>query len=337
MTDKMAQSALEARAAGTLADWVRPGGAPEDRPSFARATWIKIAILGGLFVAVNYWQFQYLVKKWLHDPNWSHGFLIPLFSLYLLYVRRDELLAARRRVSLWGLGILILGILLTVYIFAGIGTYWLCQLSMILSLLGLVLYLGGWRLLRVTWVPIVYLALAMPIPDIVYAPIAVRLQGIAAASSGALLRLFGAEVQVIALNLRITSVTGVPHALTVAEACSGMRSLMAFVALSVAMAYIEDHPLWQRLVLILAGLPIAVACNILRVTLTTTMYVLDKPELGQDFMHKFMGMALLIPALLLLLLLNRLMRTVYQDADDEGDPEPGDSSATPASEGGARA
>lgn len=332
-TSQQVESGPTPTSGSSLADMIVPVDAARQGWSLSAATWVKMAILAALFVAMNYWQFQILVRKWRHDPDWSHGFLIPLFSLYVLYSRRDELLSAPRRINLWGLAIMIVGVLLTVYSFGVLGNDWTFQLSMILVLFGMVLYLAGWRVMRVAWVPIVYLALAMPIPQILYGQIAVPLQGLAATSSGFLLRLFGVEISVTVLNLRITSISGEVYGLTVAEACSGVRSLMAFVALSVAMAYVEDRPNWQRLVLVLAGVPIAVVCNILRVTLTSAMYVHDRPELGTDFMHEFMGIVLLIPALLLLVLLSRLMRSVYIEEDVEDGADEADTQA-PIAEGG---
>jgi len=332
-TAKQVESGPAPASGSSLADMIAPVDAARQGGSLSGATWVKIAILACLFVAMNYWQFQILVRKWLDDANWSHGFLIPLFSLYVLYSRRDELLSAPRRTNLWGLAIMIAGVLLTVYSFYPLGNDWTFQLSMIVVLFGMVLYLAGWRVMRVAWVPIVYLALAMPIPPILYERIAVPLQSLAAASSGHLLRLFGVETTVTVLNLQITSVSGELYGLTVAEACSGVRSLMAFVALSVAMAYVEERPNWQRLVLVLAGVPIAVVCNILRVTLTGTMYVYDRPELGKDFMHEFMGIVLLIPALLLLVLLSRVMRSVYIEEDVEDGADEADTRATTAQGG----
>ncbi len=284
-----------------------------------REAWLKIAVLGLLFVAVNYWQFTYLYQKWRHDSNWAHGFLIPLFSAYLLYNRRVELLTARRKSSVLGLVLMIAGLLLSVLGLWPIRNSYFSELAMVMSLFGLVLYIMGPKVMRVAWVPILYLVLAMPIPDALYNRIALPLQGLAARASGLLLNMFGASVTVTELNLDIIGQSGTQYAVMVAEACSGMRSLMAFIALSVAMAYIEDKPRWQRVVLVLAGVPIAVVCNILRVALTGAMYAVDKPEFGSDLMHEFMGMALLVPAFLLLLGLGKIMQSLFveEEEDDE--------------------
>jgi len=309
------------RPGGSLVDMV---GVFENRPvdqAFSRSAYVKVAVIAFLFCGLNFWQFEKLIAGWRIDPNWSHGFLIPLFSLYLIYTRWDQLVAARRRVCLWGLPIILLSLLVLVFAFFRLGTYWFCQLSMIPLLLGIVLYLSGPSVLKITWVPIVFLLLAIPIPDILYQKIAYPLQELAAHSTTVLLRLCNVTIDVSASSLSITSISGRVHPLQVVEACSGVRSLMAFVALSVAMAYIDDRPVWQRLVLIFSSLPITMLCNILRVTATATMFVIDKPELGQDFMHTFMGMALLPPALLMLLGLSWMMNHLFIESDDEDDED----------------
>ncbi len=300
-------------------------GYTPNRPAdqvFSRTACIKIAIVVFLLAGLNFWQFQRLIAGWRIDPNWSHGFLIPLFSLYLIYTRWDQLKSAKPQTCLWGLPIFLLSLIALIYSFYPLGTYWFCQLSMIPLFLGVVLYLAGPAVLRITWVPIVYLVLAIPIPDILYQDIATPLQELAAQSTTVILRLCNVTIDVRASSLNITSISGKIHPLQVVEACSGVRSLMAFVALSAAMAYIDDRPVWQRLVLIFSSLPITILCNIFRVTATATMFVIDQPELGKDFMHTFMGMALLVPALLMLLGLSWLMNHLFiDDGEEEDEPD----------------
>jgi len=167
---------------------------------------------------------------------------------------------------------------------------------------------------------VVYLLLAMPLPDTLYERIALPLQTLAASASGHFLRLFGVDITVDALRLNIWSLTGKNHPLTVAEACSGVRSMMAFVALSVAWAYITDRPWWHRLTLVLAGFPVLVACNILRVSLTAVMFVIDWPQFGEDFMHEFMGLALVFVAgLPMLMLLSKFLSSLFVEVEEEAE------------------
>ncbi|MCK4601705.1 MAG: exosortase/archaeosortase family protein [Phycisphaerae bacterium] len=303
--------------------------APSWQKSFPLETFIKILVLVAVLALMNYRQFPRLFRDWVDNPNWSHGFIIPLFSLYLLFARREELLSVRRRVCLWGLPVFMLGCALQIMAYA-VENPWSCQISMTVVLFGLVLYLGGPGIAKLTWLPIFFLIFAMPIPDIIYNRIALPLQNFAALGSGMLLRVFGVQIEVAYSNLQIQSTSGAWHSLTVAEACSGMRLLMAFMAISVAMAYLEDRPLWQRIIMVGMGIPVAIFCNVLRVTITCVMYYFDHPELGQDFMHDFTGMLMLLPALVMLWLIGLLLKYLFVEVDDEETSEGPDSSAKEA-------
>lgn len=315
-----------------LADIVAQSLPAEAAQGLGSAAWAKLAILAALFLAINYWQlvrfedgkigWGLLVRSWLHDSNWSHGFIIPLFSIYLLYARRQELAACPRRTCLWGLPLMLIAICLQAVSVYPIKNDWFYQLNMLLVLLGLVLYLAGPQAVRLTWLPIAFLALAMPLPPRLYGAVAYPLQELAARSSFMILQACGVQIQNIASNLSITGQSGQVYSVTVAEACSGVRSLMAFVALGVAWAYLDYRPMWQRLVYVLAIVPIAIACNILRVIITCEMHVLDRPELGQKFMHEFTGMFMLVPAFGMLWLLGKLLQGLYVEEDelDEAGP-----------------
>ncbi len=323
MSDTSAQNGSEQPAPGRLASLVHEAPPPDLAGSFPARTCVKIAVLAAVFVWLNFWQFRILTTKWINDGNWSHGFLIPLFSLYFLYSRRDELLSAPRKVNILGLPILLLGIVQTLVGVYPIQNNWTSHVGMIVTIFGMVLYLGGWRIIRVTWLPIVFLIFAMPIPETLYGQIALPLQNLAASASYVILKACGVVIPggPKASTLTLISVSGTPQPLVVAEACSGMRMLMAFLALGVAMAYLDDRPVWQRITLVVMGVPIAVVCNILRVVITSTMFVWDRPELGRDFMHSFTGMLMLIPALLMLLGLSRLLQALYVEEDEEPDDE----------------
>ncbi len=309
---------------GSLAEMVAETPALTFGQSFPPETCARIAILAGLLVWLNFWQLRIMVRTWMDNPNWSHGFLIPLFSIYFLYSRRDELFMAKRRTCFWGLGLMLAGILIVmggVYTYQTIyRSYWPSHLGIIPVIMGLVLYLAGPRVLRVAWVPIAFLVFAMPLAGTTYEQIALPLQNLAAMASGAVLKLCGVDIVVKASELTLVSVSGVTRHLTVAEACSGVRMLVAFMALGVAMAYLDDKPIWQRVTLVLMGVPIAVACNVLRVVITSTAYVQDKPEFGKDFMHSFTGMLMLIPALLMLWGLSWLLQSLFvADEEEEKD------------------
>ena len=309
-----------AAATGRLADMVADPSpaAGGDAGTVRRQIAIKIAVVAGLFIALNLWQFRVLLRLW-RDPDWSHGFIIPLFSLFLIWNRRQDIAGARARPFVWALPLMLVALAAQVISFYFISNYWLCQLSMIAMLFFLVLYLVGPGVVRVVWLPVLYLALAMPIPGSLYTKFSLPLQRIAAQGSAVILRLCGVTVDVSHSHMSIWSVSGRWQELTVAEACSGMRSLMAYVALGVAWAYLEDRPVWQRVILVLAIIPVAVLCNVIRVAITCTAYYQDKPEWGQDFMHTFTGMLMLIPALAMFGLLGWALKRLFVEDDGSSD------------------
>jgi exosortase len=315
------ESAVAAAPSRSLADMIAPEEENRELYPIPSSAWGKIAVLTGVLVLLYWSEIRQLVRLWLADSNWSHGFIIPLFSVFLIYNWRHQIFATPRRVSYWGWLFILLAVLIRAVALINLKNNWIAQLTIPLMIFGVMWYLCGPRIARLLFVPIFFLALAMPFPDSIYQGISLRLQNLAAALSTVLLKAFGVQISVTASYMEVTSMTGKVHPVLVAEACSGVRSLMAFVALGVAMAYVQERPFWQRLIIMIMGIPIALVVNILRVAATSTMYVFDQPELGQGFMHTVMGMALLIPALLLLFLLTRLLDNLFLDEDKEEDED----------------
>jgi exosortase len=296
---------------------------------------VRIAVIGALFCFFFRSELRDLVYLWL-DPTWSHGFLIPLFSLYFIHQRRREilglewrpdplaerleghkpgrLLANQTRPNYLGLALL-LGIL-AFYVFnvmSPAGYAYLRPLSMIAALGAVVLFLGGWPLLRHAWLPILFLIFAVPLPRRYYVEVTMPMRQMAASVATVLLNLIGG-VQATANGATIDIVyRGQPlePALDVAEACSGMRLLMAFVALGVAMAYLHYRPPWQRAVLLLSTVPIAILSNIIRVTATGLLYVLAGPRYTQGGYHDMLGLAMLPLAFVFYGLLSLFMSRLF--------------------------
>jgi exosortase len=147
-----------------------------------------------------------------------------------------------------------------------------------------------------------------------------RLQDISAKGAYLLLSLFGLDVDLTGNVLTVFD-AGKPHLLNVAEACSGMRMLVAFLALGVAMAYVSLPTIWQRVALVLMGVPVAVFVNVLRVA-TLGVLTLVNPEFAAGEFHHFIGLLWLVPAFLLYLLvlwiLSNLVVTDTQEAAHAG-------------------
>lgn len=315
-------SSRSAAAGGRLADMVEPEPSIAFGESFPPATLIKIGVLAALMLAAHAWQIRLLLRQWT-DPDWMHGYVIPLFSLYLLFSRRHELLAAKRKTGATGhlgLAIVLLSLMAQPLCVYPVRNYWAMQMCMIAVLFGLVLYLGGTSVIRLTWLPILFLFFAMPLSPSLYRAISLPLQGVAAQGSAMVMRLVGVRIEAVASSLTLVSTSGASRTLTVAEACNGMRLLWAFLALGVAMAYLDDKPIAQRVVLVASAIPIAILCNIIRVTITCLMYYVDKEELGKDFMHYFTGVAMLVPAFLMLWLLAWIMRNMFVEVPEDEPP-----------------
>jgi len=258
--------------------------------------YIKILIIGVVFYYLFRSEIYSIVHRWVRDPSWSHGFLIPFFSLYFINQRKSEILRLQTKPNYLGLLFLICGLVFhPLNIASPSGYAYLQPIGMIAILGAVVLFLGGWRLVKYTWLPIAFLVFAVPLPHRYYFAFTMPMRLFATRVTTALLNLVsgleatahGVVIDVIYKGQRLEP------SLDVAEACSGMRLLMAFLALGVAMAYLHYRPIWQRLVLLASTIPIAIFCNIVRVTATGFIYILIHPKYAQGIYHDFLGMAML--------------------------------------------
>jgi len=258
--------------------------------------YIKIIIIGGLLCFLFRNEIGSIIQEWLTDASWSHGFLIPLFSLYFVNQHKSEVLNLQAKPNYLGLFFLLCSILFYFFnIVSPSGYAYFRSISMIAALGSVVLLLGGWRLIKYTWLPIAFLVFAVPLPQRYYVGLTMPMRHLAAAIAASFLNLVsgleatasGVVIDIIYKGQRLEP------ALNVAEACSGMRLLMAFLALGVAMAYLHYRPVWQRVILLASTIPIAIFCNIVRVTVTGFIYVLIHPKYTQDIYHDMLGMAML--------------------------------------------
>ena len=269
----------------------------------ARSSWlelgvhnyVKILIIGALFYYLFHNEIETVVTRWCGDSSWSHGFLIPLFSLYFINQRKSEILNLQINPSYLGLFFLFCGIIFYILNIVHFGYGYFRPMAMIATLGAVVLFLGGWRLVRYTWLPVGYLIFAVPLPERYYVRLTMPMRQLAARIAAFLLSLVnelettvsGVVVDVIYKGQRVDP------PLNVAEACSGMRLLMAFLALGVAMAYLHYRPIWQRVVLLASTIPIAILCNIIRVTVTGFIYILIHPKYAHGIYHDLLGLAML--------------------------------------------
>jgi exosortase len=258
-------------------------------------TYIKIMVIGCLLFFIFHQEVSGVIRRWQTDPSWSHGFLIPVFSLYFLNQHKKEILNLRTKPSYLGLFFLICALVFYVFNVVQFQRGYLRPITLIASLGAIVLFLGGWKLVLYSWLPICYLVFAVPLPDRIYRSLTIPMRQWAATVASMFLNLVK-DLEAVAHGVVIDVVykgQRLEPPLDVAEACSGMRLLMAFLALGVAMAYLHYRPVWQRIILLAMTVPIAILCNIIRVTITGFIYVLIDPKYAQGIYHDFLGFGML--------------------------------------------
>jgi exosortase len=255
-----------------------------------------------------------LFEIWESDPQYSHGYLVPVFALVLLWLRRDRCELGKMQPSLWGVVIIAIGCLIRL---AG-GHYhyfWLERTAVLPVIIGAVMTLGGTAALRWSWPALAFLAFALPLPSGLSVAMAQPLQSIGTISSSYLLELFGFPA-VTEGNVILLSQTD----LGVIEACSGMRMLMTFFAIAAAVALLSKGSIWARLLLFGSAVPIALIVNILRITVTGILYETASKRLAEMVFHDLAGWLMIPMALGFLWLTNwYLSRLLVVGAADEKD------------------
>ena len=249
-----------------------------------------------------YWQVLVkLVSDWYHDDNYSHGFLIVPIAVYFAWERRERLKAAVLNPSILGLVVIVGSILV---LLAGIlgSELFLTRISIVGALVGTVLFLFGWQHLRVLAFPIAFLLLMIPIPAIIFNQIAFPLQLLASRFGETAMGM--ADVPVLREgNVLILANT----TLEVAEACSGIRSLVSLLTLAIVLGYFSDRRLWVRCFVALSSIPVAVVTNGFRVAGTGIAAHRFGAAATEGFFHEFSGWLVFVAAFALTLAIQRLI------------------------------
>jgi len=269
-----------------------------------------VLMTGSLSLAMlwSYWPtLGTMVERWWSDPQYSHGFLVPLFAAAVLWSRRDWWDKARWQPSWWGLPVLAIAAAMRL-VSASAGIEPLDGFSLVPALLGVVLLAGGWSLLRWSWPAIAFLGFMLPLPFGVEVSLAQPLRRVATLVSTYALQTMGcpafSEGNVILIE---------ENRLGVEEACSGLGMLLTFFALSTAFALVVRRPLTDRLVLVASAVPVAVAANVARITATGLAYYAwgQNSAAAHAIFHDLAGWLMMPLALLLLWGELRLMARLF--------------------------
>jgi exosortase len=252
---------------------------------------VCLALFGIIFRA-NLWHFYY---AWTTDDNYSHGFLVPLLSLYFASQVVQRGLVPIRAGYL--LGASFLGFSLAVRLMTiPLPIPFLGDLALVLGLAGVFTLLLGTDVLKRFWFVFFFLLFMVPLPIAMYSRIASPLQLLASCLASSIMNATG--VPVLCEGNRMTLPGGVQ--MFVAEACSGMRQITGFLALAAAVAYLSIRPAWYKAVIILAALPIALTANVARVVLTGFIMHFLNPQYASGAYHTLEGILMMVFGLLLL-------------------------------------
>jgi exosortase len=258
-------------------------------------------LLAGCFFLLYHTVITKLVHDWRTDDNYSHGFLIVPIALYFVWERRAMLREAVRIPSSWGL-VIVLGSMAV--LLAGIlgSELFLTRVSMLGTIAGAVLFLYGRNYLKILFLPIAFLLLMIPIPAIIFNQIAFPLQLLASRFGEMALTVFQVPVLREGNVIHLANIS-----LEVAEACSGIRSLISLLTLGIVYGYFTDSRVWVRLLLVIGTIPIAIAANGIRVAGTGIAAHFYGPATAQGFFHTFSGWIIFIAAFIMMFILYRII------------------------------
>jgi exosortase len=258
-------------------------------------------VLGALLVV--YWSvITGLISDWSTDDNYSHGFFIVPLAVYFAWERRAKIAATPIAPSWFGLVVVFGGLFLLIGGLLGAELF-LSRVSIILTIIGAILFLFGWPMLRVLIFPVAFMLLMIPLPAIIFNKIAFPLQLLASNVGEYSIRSLDIPI------LREGNVLILANAkLEVAEACSGIRSLVSLFTLGIVFGYFVDRRVWVRTVIALSAVPVAILANGLRVA-SAGVAAHNYGNAGvEGLFHEFSGWVVFVVAFLMMFALQRLLQ-----------------------------
>ncbi len=277
------------------------------------SSWVKVATLGLLFALLFWPNLRRLWEKTnpiYGEDNWKHGCFVPLIGLYYLYVNREALWSAKIKTAWSGLIITLAGVLFFAYAIWPGQNDWFKDMGMVLTLFGLVTFMCGWRVMRTVWFPIAFLVAALPWPGLFYSMLAGPLQKFAAQVAVKVLVVLGVNAGQFGTKIFVEGKDHLIRTLNVEEACAGLRSLMTFIAIAGAIAFLSFRPLWQKIIMVFSAIPIAIFCNTMRITVQGMLEGYGNHLWAEGFAHGFLGLTMMITAFPLIILVGWVLQNI---------------------------
>ncbi|HEY7209188.1 MAG TPA: exosortase/archaeosortase family protein [Bryobacteraceae bacterium] len=281
-----------------------PAAPPADTQT-GRSTipWQPVAWFGGLLILCYAPILYRMVTQWATDENMGHGFFVPVIAGFIAWQRRKLLAATPREPNGWGLFLVIFAAFEALAGTLGAELF-TARMAFVIALAGTVLYIGGTRWVRILAFPLLLLPFMVPIPAILYAQLTLKLQMLASHLGEILISAMGIPVLRQGNTLVLPSQT-----LDIAEACSGIRSLMSLAFLSLVYAYFTDKRVWMRWALLAATIPIAIGANGIRVAVTGLLSEVNT-QLAQGAYHEAEGYIVFVVAMAALLITHRVISLI---------------------------
>jgi exosortase len=271
----------------------------------SRTKWLPYAIIAVLLCVLYYRVAIKLVYDWYTIPDYSHGFLVPLFAAFLIWDKRKVLSATPIKQTWSGIALVVFSIVILILGVYGVELF-TARMSFVMLLTGLIWTFFGWAMMKALRFPLLVLILAIPFPAIVFNQITFPLQLLASRIASDILPVFHVP------TLHEGNVIELPAMkLEVAEACSGIRSLMSLFTLAVFYGYFLEKTTKRRVLLALASIPIAVATNVVRIVGTGLCVQYWDPDKALGFFHEFSGLVMFVISLACLYLVHRAMRLIF--------------------------
>jgi exosortase len=245
-----------------------------------------------------------MAQQWWSDPNYGHGFLVPVFAAYILWRERCRRREVPIRSSNWGLLIMLFAIGLLILGIMG-SEHFTARVSLLILVSGIIVFLVGWQALRSIGFPMGYLIFMIPLPAIIYYQLTFPLQLLASRLGANGLVALGVPTVREGNLLILPNVT-----LEVVEACSGVRSLFSLLAAVVGYVYLAEPRTWKRCVLVALTVPIVILSNGLRLVASGVLSFFFGPGVDSGLAHTGLGLAFFVLAFLSILLVHRLLRRV---------------------------
>lgn len=262
------------------------------------------AALVGLLLVLYGPILKHLVGNWWTNPNYGHGFLVPVFAGFVLWKERERISAIPLKPANFGLLVMVgaIGLLL----FGSLGAeLFTSRFSLLVLIGGMVLFLAGWGMLKAVSFPLGFLILMIPFPAIIFNQITFPLQLLASRLATSVLQLINVPV------LREGNLIILPnYTLEVVDACSGIRSLMTLITLAVAYGYLVEKKIWVRWLLVVIMIPIAIVSNSIRIVGAGLLTYHFGPRMAEGFFHEFSGWVIFVAALFLMFACHWVLRKI---------------------------